>query len=47
MTVFKLLCFLECLNYNKVKPSLMANYLSAIKADFNIWGLDVAMFQGV
>ena len=45
VTVFNLLCFLECLNYNRVKPSLMANYLSAIKANFNIFGLDVAVFQ--
>ena len=45
LTVFNLLCFLECLNYNRVKPSLMANYLSAIRANFNIFGLDVAIFQ--
>ena len=45
MTAFNLLCFLECLNYNRVKSSLMANYLSAIRANFNIFGLDVAIFQ--
>ena len=43
--MFNLLCFLECLNYNGVKHSLMANYLSAIKANFTILCLDVAMFQ--
>ena len=43
--MFNLLCFLECLNYNKVKHTLMANYLSAIKANFIILGLDVAIFQ--
>ena len=47
VTVFNLLCFLECLNYNKVKASLMANYLSAIKANFIVLGLDVSIFQDV
>ena len=45
--MFNLLCFLECLNYNQVKPSLMANYLSAIKANFNNLGLDVAIFPDI
>ena len=45
MNVFNLLCFLECLNYSGIKHSLMANYLSAIKANFTILGLDVAMLQ--
>ena len=45
VSVFNLLCFLEFLNYNNVKTSLMSNYLSAIKAYFNVLGLDVAIFQ--
>ena len=43
--VFNLLCFLECLHYNGVKHSQMANYLSAIKCKFLIFGLDVACFN--
>ena len=39
-----LLCFLECLNYNGVKQPQMANYLSAIKTQFFLYGLDVACF---
>ena len=45
MTVLKLLCFLECLNFNAVKQSQMANYLSAIKTQFLLCGLDVACFN--
>ena len=44
MSVFNLLCFLECLHYNRVKHLQMANYLSAIKTTFLIHGLDVAYF---
>ena len=40
VTVLNLLCFLECLHYNGVKHSQMANYLSAIKSKFLIFGLD-------
>ena len=43
--MFNLLCFLECLNYNGVKHSQMANYLSAIKTQFLLCGLDVASFS--
>ena len=45
MTVLNLLCYLECLNYNDVKQSQMANYLSAIKTQFLLCGLDVACFN--
>ena len=45
MNVFNLLCFLECLYYNGVKHSQKANYLSAIKCKFVIFGLDVACFN--
>ena len=45
VTVFNLLAFLECLNYNAVKHSQMANYLSAIKTQFLLCGLDVACFS--
>ena len=41
---FCLLCFLECLHFNGVKFSQMANYLSAIKSTFTIYGLDVSCF---
>ena len=41
MNVFKLLCFLECLHFNGVKFSELANHLSAIKTTFTIYGLDV------
>ena len=44
VNVFSLLCFLECLTFNGVKVSLMANYLSAIKSTFTIHGLDVSCF---
>ena len=44
VNVFNLLCFLECLHYNGVKHSQMANYLSAIKTTFLLYGLDVACF---
>ena len=44
MNVFSLLCFLECLHFNGVKVSQMANYLSAIKSTFTIYGLDVSCF---
>ena len=40
-----LLCFLECLQYNGVKYTQMANYWSAIKTKFLILGLDVACFD--
>ena len=45
VTTLRLLCFLECLQYNKVKQPQMANYLSAIKTKFLIFGLDVACFS--
>ena len=45
VNVFHLLCFMECLYYNGVKHSQMANYLSAIKSKFIIFGLDVACFS--
>ena len=44
VTVLNLLCFLECLNYNGVKYLHMANYLSAIKTQLLLCGLDVACF---
>ena len=44
VNVFNLLCFLECLHYNGVKHLQMANYLSAIKTTFLLYGLDVACF---
>ena len=44
VNVFCLLCFLECLHFNGVKCSQMANYLSAIKSTFTIYGLDVSCF---
>ena len=42
--MFSLLCFLECLHFNGVKVSQMANYLSVIKSTFTIYGLDVSCF---
>ena len=45
MTTSRLLCFLECLQFNGVKQPQMANYLSAIKRKFLILGLDVACFS--
>ena len=45
VTVFNLLCFLECLHYNRIKHLQMANYLSAIKTTFLLYGLDVACFM--
>ena len=43
--MLNLLCFLECLQYNGVKYTQMANYLSAVKTKFLIMGLDVACFN--
>ena len=45
VTTLRLLCFLECLQFNGVKQPQMANYLSAIKTKFLILGLDVACFS--
>ena len=45
VNVFSLLCFLDCLHFNGVKVSQMANYLSAIKSTFTIYGLDVSCFR--
>ena len=45
MTTLRLLCFLECLQFNGVKQPQMANYLPAIKTKFLILGLDVACFS--
>ena len=45
VTALRLLCFLECLQYKNVKQPKMANYLSAIKTKFLIFGLDVACFS--
>ena len=45
MTTLNLLCFLECLQYNGVKHTQMANYLSAVKTKFLIMGLDVTCFN--
>ena len=45
VNTLKLLCFLECLQYNRVKYTQMANYLSAMKTMFLIMGLDVACFN--
>ena len=45
VTTLNLLCFLECLQYNGVKYTQMANYLSAIKTKFLILGLGVACFD--
>ena len=44
VNVFSLLCFLECLQFNGVKHTQMANYLSAIRSQFFIFGLDVTCF---
>ena len=43
--MLNLLCFLECLQYNGVKHTQMAKYLSAIKTKFLIMGMDVACFN--
>ena len=45
VTTLRLLCFLECLQFNGVKQPQMANYLSVIKTKFLIFGLDVASFS--
>ena len=45
VNTLKLLCFLECLQFNGVKQPQMANYLSAIKTKFLILGVDVACFS--
>ena len=43
--MFSLLCcFLEYLHFNGIKVSQMANYLSAIKSTFTIYGMDVSCF---
>ena len=39
-----LLCFLACFHYNGVKHFQTANYLSAIKSKFVIFGQDVVSF---
>ena len=44
VNVFSLLCFLEWLHFNGVKCSQVANYLSAIKSTFTIYGLDIPCF---
>ena len=44
VNVLNLLCFLECLHFNGVKVSQIANYLSAIKTTFTIYGLDISCF---
>ena len=45
VNVFNLLCFWQPLHYNGVKHPQMANYLSAIKCKFVIFGLDVTCFN--
>ena len=45
VNVFSLLYFVECLQFNGVKHTQMANYLSAIKSKFLIFGLDVTCFS--
>ena len=37
-----LLAFLECLTYNKTSVNMLANYLAAIRANFNLLGLNSA-----
>ena len=44
MAVCYRLFFLECLNYNNIKNTQMANYLSAIKVNFVMLGSDVTSF---
>ena len=42
VTVLNLLCFLECLHYNGVKQPQMENYLSAIRTQYLLCGLDIS-----
>ena len=40
-----LLAFLECLTYNQTSVNMLANYLAAIKANFNVLGLNAAILE--
>ena len=40
-----LLAFLECLTYNQTSVNMLANYLAAIRANFNLLGLNAAIFD--
>ena len=39
------LAFLECLSYNQTSVNMLATYLSAIKANFNVLGLNAAILE--
>ena len=40
-----LLAFLECLTYNQTSVNMLANYLAAIRANFNLLGLNSAILN--
>ena len=40
-----MLCFMEFLSENKVSVNMIANYLSAVKAKFIVYGLNCAVLQ--
>ena len=40
-----LLAFLECLNYNKISVNMLANYMAAIRANFNVLGLNTTVLE--
>ena len=40
-----MLAFLECLTYNQTSVNMLANYLVAIKANFNVLGLNAAILE--
>ena len=40
-----LLAFLECLTYNQTLVNMLANYLAAMKANFNLLGLNYAILE--
>ena len=40
-----LLAFLECLKHNEVSVNMLANYLAAIKAKFNVLGLNASVLD--
>ena len=40
-----LLAFLECLKHNEISVNMLANYLAAIKANFNVLGLNAAILD--
>ena len=40
-----LLAFLECLTYNQTSVNMLANYLAAIRTNFNLLGLNSSILD--